>query len=134
QIYSGKARYPEAITVLRIAIEAEPYSATAAYQLSLALNRGGQREEGRKMSDRFLALREGGYGTVIGQNYPEQGQYAEAISSTGAEPGLVDPKTPDVVFTDATSSVLPAGVVKSPDAAPEVKPVFSRRFTAAEFN
>jgi Tfp pilus assembly protein PilF len=134
QIYSGKARYPEAITVLRIAIEAEPYSATAAYQLSLALNRGGQREEGRKMSDRFLALREGGYGTVIGQNYPEQGQYAEAISSTGTEPGLVDPKTPDVVFTDASPSVLPAGGAKPPDATAEIKPVFSRRFTAADFN
>jgi tetratricopeptide (TPR) repeat protein len=42
QIYNGKARYAEAIAVLRVALDAEPYSATATYQLSLSLNRGGR--------------------------------------------------------------------------------------------
>src|SRR5262249_29987151 len=41
------------------------------------------------------------------QAYLEQGRYAEAIASTGAETELVDPRTPDVGFTDATSVFLP---------------------------
>src|SRR4029079_17601717 len=55
---------------------------------------------------KFQVLRTKGYATTIGQNYLEQGRYAEAIASTGSEPGLVDTATPDVTFTDATSSVL----------------------------
>ena len=44
----------------------------------------------------FQKLREGGYGTTFSNNYLEQGRYAEAVASTGAEADLVDRATPAV--------------------------------------
>jgi tetratricopeptide (TPR) repeat protein len=109
QLYAQQRKYPEAIAVLRTAVAAEPYNATALYNLGTALIRGGQREEGQKVIAQFQELRQRGTGTTLGTNYLEQGRYAEAIASTGAEPDLVDKQIPAVVFTDVTSSVLPAG-------------------------
>ena len=43
---------------------------------------------------RFQKLRDSAYKSALGSNYMEQGKYAEAIASTGAEPDAVDPKTP----------------------------------------
>ena len=39
--------------------------------------------------ERFQKLRESGYAVTFSQTYLEQGRYAEAIASTGAEAGLV---------------------------------------------
>ena len=107
QLYSQQRKYPEAITALRIAVAAEPYNATALYNLGTALIRSGQREEGSKVIAQFQELRQRGTGTTLGNNYLEQGRYAEAVASTGAEPGLVETQTPEVVFSDVTSAVLP---------------------------
>lgn len=107
QLYTQQRKYPEAIASLRAALASEPYSVTATYNLAIALTRSGERQEGQAMMQAFQALRAKGYGTTIGQNYLEQDRYAEAIASTGAETGLVDTATPDVIFTDATSSILP---------------------------
>jgi Flp pilus assembly protein TadD len=107
QLYAQQRKYPEAIAVLRTAIAMEPYNATALYNLGTSLIRAGQREEGQKVVAQFQELRQRGTGTTLGNNYLEQGRYAEAIASTGAEPDLVDKQTPEVVFTDVTSAVLP---------------------------
>lgn len=107
QLYAQQRKYPEAIAVLRTAIAMEPYNATALYNLGTSLIRAGQREEGQKVIAQFQELRNRGTGTTLGNNYLEQGRYAEAIASTGAEPDLVDKQTPNVVFTDATANVLP---------------------------
>src|SRR5215204_1839428 len=109
QLYSQQRKYPEAIAALRLAVAAEPYNATALYNLGTSLIRAGQREEGQKVIAQFQELRQRGTGTTLGSNYLEQGRYAEAVASTGAEPGLVERKTPEVVFTDATAAMLPAG-------------------------
>ena len=109
QLLLQERGFPQAIALFRAAIAAEPHNATAVYNLGLALTRSGQAEEGQQMLERFRALREGGYGTLIGQSYPEQGRYAEAIASTGAEADLVDPATPAVRFVDATADALPPG-------------------------
>ena len=108
QLYAQQRKYPEAIALLRTSIAAEPYNATALYNLGTALVRAGQRDEGQKVIAQFQELRQRGTGTTLGPNYLEQGRYAEAIASTGAEPELVDKRTPEVVFADATST-LPAG-------------------------
>jgi lipoprotein NlpI len=100
-------KYDEALKLLRTALEVEPYNATATYNLTISLLRSGQNEEGQRQMKRFQYLRDN-YGTSLGQNYLEQGQYAEAIASTGAEPDLVDAAMPNVTFADATASVLPA--------------------------
>ena len=63
---------------------------------------------------RFEALRNSGFAVTYSQTYLEQGRYAEAVASTGAEAGLVDTRTPDARFTDVTVDVLPTG--GSPDA------------------
>ena len=106
QLYSQQRKYTEAIAALRLAVAAEPYNATALYNLGTSLIRAGQREEGQKVIAQFQELRQRGTGTTLGSNYLEQGRYAEAVASTGAEPGLVDKQTPEVVFADA--NVLPA--------------------------
>jgi len=106
QIYVQQRKYAQAITLLRTAVVAEPYNTTALYNLGMALMRSGQGEEGQKMIQQFQTLRERGSGTTLGTNYLEQGRYAEAISSTGLEPGLVDPNPPEVKFTDVTATTL----------------------------
>src|SRR6185503_11094503 len=108
QLYGQQRKYPEAIAALRLAVAAEPYNATALYNLGTSLIRSGQREEGQKVIAQFQELRQRGKGTTLGPNYLEQGRYAEAVASTGAEAGLVDKRTPEVVFADATST-FPAG-------------------------
>ncbi len=107
QIYSQQRKYPEAIAAFRLALAAEPYNATALYSLGQALLRSGQREEGQSVTERFKLLRERGSATTLGNNYLEQGRYAEAVASTGAEPELVDRAIPSATFTDATASFLP---------------------------
>src|SRR4029078_1590441 len=107
QLYSQQRKYPEAIAALRLAVAAEPYNATALYNLGTTLIRAGQREEGQKVISQFQELRNRGTGTTLGSNYLEQGRYAEAIASTGAEPELVDKAIPEVVFKDVTAESLP---------------------------
>jgi tetratricopeptide (TPR) repeat protein len=109
QLYTQQRKYAEAVPVLRTGLAAEPYNTTALYNLGTALIRAGQREEGQKIIQQFQALRERGSGTTLGTNYLEQGRYAEAISSTGAEPELIDRNPPEVRFTDVTATVLPTG-------------------------
>jgi tetratricopeptide (TPR) repeat protein len=110
QLYSQQRKYPEAIAALRLAVAAEPYNATALYNLGTTLIRAGQREEGQKVIAQFQELRQRGTGTTLGSNYLEQGRYAEAVASTGAEPELVDKRTPEVVFAEVNT--LPAGAAE----------------------
>lgn len=107
QLYAQQRKYAEAITALRTALSAEPYNMTALYNLGLALTRNNERTEGQQMIQRFQQLRQSGAGTTIGQNYLEQGRYAEALASTGAETELVERAVPNVKFTDATADMLP---------------------------
>jgi hypothetical protein len=107
QIYLQQRRYDEAVAALRKAVSLDPLNSTALYNLGIALTRSGNGEEGQRFLERFRTLRESGVGIVFGQSYPDQGRYAEALASTGAEPDLVDPTTPAVRFTDVTATVLP---------------------------
>ena len=106
QLYSQQRKYAEAVAAFRVALAEEPYNGTALYNLGTALLRSGQREEGQRLMQQFQALRASGAATTVGQNYLEQGRYAEAVASTGAEPDLVDKRTPEVSFADATSAAL----------------------------
>jgi tetratricopeptide (TPR) repeat protein len=118
QIYAQQRKYPEAVAAFRAALAEEPYNGTALYNLGTALLRAGQREEGQRLVQQFQSLRQSGAATTIGQNYLEQGRYAEAVSSTGAESDLVSKATPDVSFVDATEGVVPPpkgpGLASSP--------------------
>jgi Tfp pilus assembly protein PilF len=106
QLLAQQRKYAEAAAAFRVALEAEPYNGTALYNLGTALLRSGARAEGQATMQRFQDLRASGAATVIGQNYLEQGRYAEAVASTGAESDLVDKRTPAVVFTDATAAAF----------------------------
>jgi Flp pilus assembly protein TadD len=107
QILAPQRKSAGAIVAFRTAIAAEPYNETALYNLGLLLTRTGHREEGQALLQKFQQLKASGAGTTLGTNYLEGGHYAEAVVSTGAEVGLVDMTTPDVVFTDITESSLP---------------------------
>src|SRR5262245_56772215 len=98
QLHLQARRYDEAIADFKEALAAEPYNATALYNLGLGYTRSGQREEGQKALQAFQELRDKGYGTSIGTAYGEQGRYASAVSTTGAEAEFVDTKVPDVKF------------------------------------
>jgi Tfp pilus assembly protein PilF len=112
QLHLQQRRYADALASFRIAETAEPYNATAAYGLATALIRSGTADEGKTVMARFEKLRESAYAVTYSQAYLEQGRYAEAIASTGAEAGLVDERTPDVGFTNATADTLAAPVGK----------------------
>lgn len=98
QIFVHQRKYAEAVELFRRALAAEPYNATAMYNLGTALLRNNQRDEGQKLIQNFQTLRQSGAATTIGQNYLEQGRYAEAIASTGAETELVDKQAPKISF------------------------------------
>src|SRR6187549_580388 len=100
QLLVQQRKFDEAIKLLRPSVEAEPFNATAAYGLATALVRSGAADEGRVAMDKFQKLRESGYAVTFSQAYLEQGRYAEAIASTGAEAGLVNEAMPDVRLVD----------------------------------
>ncbi len=106
QLYVQQRKFTEAVAALRTALEEEPYNGTALYNLATSLIRGGQREEGQRLMQQFQALRASGAATTVGTNYLEQGRYAEAVASTGAEADLVDKRTPEVSFADATAALV----------------------------
>lgn len=106
QIGLQQRQYDKALDYFRHAMGAEPYNVTAAYSAALALTRSGKTDEGRKAMQHFEALRDSAYGVTYAQTYLAQGKYAEAIASTGAEPELVNPGTPDVTFSDATATMM----------------------------
>jgi Tfp pilus assembly protein PilF len=105
QVHLQEGRYVEAREAFAIAIEAEPSNVTATYGLATALIRSGARDEGTSAMERFQRLRDSGYGITHARNYLEQGRYAEAIPSTGAERGLVDERVPDVTFRPAAIAI-----------------------------
>ncbi|MCI0486816.1 MAG: FG-GAP-like repeat-containing protein [Blastocatellia bacterium] len=129
QLLMQQRKYADALPLVRVAVESEPYNVTATYNLAIALLRSGQREEGQQFIEKFNALRDSNYGVVIGQNYLEQGRYAEAIASTGAEAELVNTSTPEVKYVDATSGILPQSSVQQQQGAASA---FGRSFNPAD--
>jgi Tfp pilus assembly protein PilF len=98
-------RYREAATLAESALAIEPYNATAAYTVAIATTRMGDTKAGARALVRFEQLRAAPYAITYSQSYLEQGRYAEAVASTGAEPGLVSTALPSVTFADATRSL-----------------------------
>jgi Flp pilus assembly protein TadD len=132
QLYAQQRNYAGAERAFRAALDSEPYNTTALYGLANVLLRSNQREEGQRLLQQFQVLRQSGAGTSIGTNYLEQGRYAEAVTSTGAEAGLVERKTPEVTFNDATAAVLPAPITTPrTDAAPHAPRTDAPRTDAA---
>ncbi|MBI2188504.1 MAG: VCBS repeat-containing protein [Acidobacteria bacterium] len=109
QVYLQEQRYAEAATRAEEALTVEPYNATAAYNLGLALTRAGQSDAGQRALQRFQQLRESPYAITYSNTYLEQGRYAEAAASTGGEIELIDPATPDVSFTGETVASVAGG-------------------------
>jgi tetratricopeptide (TPR) repeat protein len=136
QVYSQQRKYTEAVAVFRTALAAEPYNATALYSLGTALLRAGQRDEGQQTIARFQELRQRGSATTLGQNYLDQGRYAEAVASTGAEPELIERAAPQVAYTDATNAVLPSAPAVTREGAQSVNTtqVFGRSFKGVALN
>ena len=115
QLYRQERRHQEAVEAFRRAMEAAPYNATAAYGLANTLMLAGRTDEGRDAMAHFERLSKSSYAITYSQTYLEQGRYAEAITSTGAEAPLVDTRTPDVGFADATATLPRAPVAAERD-------------------
>ena len=108
QIHLQERRVPEALALFERAVAAEPFNVTAAYNLALALTRAARGDEGREAMQRFERLRDSAYGVTYAQTYLSQGRYGEALASTGAESGLVNPNPPAVTFVPADAFPQPA--------------------------
>ncbi len=108
QLLLQRREYAEAVPVFAKAVELEPYNVSALYNLAVAQTRAGQREQGAATTAQFQTLRESGYGTTYSNTYLEQGRYAEAMLSTGAEPDLV-PTTPPALAYATSALDLGAG-------------------------
>lgn len=109
QSYLQLRRFEDAVEVFQVAAAAEPYNVSAAYNLGVALNRAGKREEAREALQAFQVLRDSAYKTSLGSAYLEQGKYAEALASTGAEAGSVDEATPRVSFVEEVPPLVGEG-------------------------
>ncbi len=101
QLLAQKRDYSEAIKYFETAYENEPFNLTAIYNLATSLQRSGEREKAAELLKKFQVLRDTSAGVNIGLNYLEQGKYAEAIASTGAENELVDNAAPRINFAGA---------------------------------
>jgi tetratricopeptide (TPR) repeat protein len=108
QLHLQQRQYAEAAGLFRDALSVEPFNVTAAYGLATALARSGDSDEAARAMKMFESLREAPYGITYSQTYLQQGRYAEALASTGAEPELVDPSPPKVSFADSTVEVFPS--------------------------
>ncbi|MEP6902182.1 MAG: FG-GAP-like repeat-containing protein [Actinomycetota bacterium] len=106
QILAQKREYPQAILYFQTAYQSEPFNLTAIYNLATTLQRSGEREKAAELLKKFQTLRDTSAGTNIGLNYLEQGRYAEALSSTGAEDELVDKTEPRVSFQPLNNGIL----------------------------
>ena len=102
----AQGRFQEVVALCRAVLADEPYNATAAYNLALALARAGDGSGSAQAMRQFEQLRSAPYAVTYSQAYLEQGRYAEAIASSGAEPDLVETAAPAVTFTDATAAWL----------------------------
>ncbi|HXD19101.1 MAG TPA: FG-GAP-like repeat-containing protein, partial [Vicinamibacterales bacterium] len=114
----AQGRFQEVVALCRAVLADEPYNATAAYNLALALARAGDGGGSAQAMRQFEQLRSAPYAVTYSQAYLEQGRYAEAIASSGAEPDLVETAAPAVTFTDATAAMLrdaPVGAVTLAD-------------------
>jgi tetratricopeptide (TPR) repeat protein len=116
----AQGQYQDVATLCRAVLTEEPYNATAAYNLALALDRAGDRAGGAQAMRRFEQLRTEPYAVTYSQAYLEQGRYAEALASTGVERDLVDAAPPAVTFVDATAVLLPGGAVPGSPALADI--------------
>lgn len=98
QLLLQQRAYAEAVPVFRRAVDLEPYNVSALYNLAVAHTRAGDRAAGAEVTARFQTLRESGYGTTYSNTYLEQGRYAEAVLSTGAEADLVSRERPALSY------------------------------------
>jgi Tfp pilus assembly protein PilF len=105
QVLIDRERYDEALPFLDAAASTEPYNASVAYSRAMALGRAGRRQEALQAMKHFQEIRANPSHTSFGKIYLEQGRYAEAVVSTGAESELVDPRTPDVAFVEKKDAV-----------------------------
>src|SRR5215831_280083 len=134
QIFVQQKKYDQAIPAFRKALSAEPYNEAALYNLGILLTRTGAKEEGQRVLQKFQQLRQRGAGTKLGTAYLEQGRYAEAIVSTGAESDLVNRATPDLKFVDATSQMFGQPNRRTPAATGDKQTGdTSKNFLAAGF-
>ena len=127
QMFLETQQYDQAIERLRLAYAEEPFNVTAVYNLGLALARNGERSEGREILERAIELRSTGYAITYGSGYLEEGRHARAVSSTGAEPTVLNARNSDAMFVqEAITSATQSN-------ANGVSP-FGRRFSADELS
>jgi tetratricopeptide (TPR) repeat protein len=106
QLYAQARQYDQAAAAFRRAVANEPHNTSALYGLGQALLRANARDEGQTVMRQFQKFRQSGSGTTLSNNYLEQGRYAEAVASTGAEPDLVDKTARKVTFQEVNTRAV----------------------------
>ena len=95
QMLMQERAYPEAVAAFRVgARDAAAQRDRGLQPRAGADPRPARPRKARRCSSGSARCATAGAATLIGQAYPEQGRYAEALASTGAEADLVDATTP----------------------------------------
>jgi tetratricopeptide (TPR) repeat protein len=101
---SALHRYDEAIAHFRAGLARDPVNVSLMYALAKTLVQKGDSEEAEKAMAQFQDWKSRGTGTSFGNQYGEQGQYAQALRASG--PGGVADKnslSPLPRFVDAAA-------------------------------
>jgi Flp pilus assembly protein TadD len=104
-LQSAQHNWDEAIAFLRKALERDPVNVSIYYTLATALVQKGDVPQAEKVMAQFQELKSRGTGTSYGNQYMEQGHYAQAIrvsmpGGTPAGPGM----SPRPRFVDAAAA------------------------------
>ncbi|MBI4162023.1 MAG: VCBS repeat-containing protein [Acidobacteria bacterium] len=83
-LHFRERRSEEAARFLEKAIALDPYNASAQFKLASVLQDLGRAEEADRRMQEFQRITDGDMGKTAGQQYAEQGRYAEAITAYGA--------------------------------------------------
>jgi Flp pilus assembly protein TadD len=106
-LYQWTGQWDESARHLREAMTLDPTNISAVYKLATALLNSGQAEEGQRLMEQFRKMSaDPTMGTTRGQQYGEQGRYAEVITeppSTSAG-GQEAPASGSARFTEVAAA------------------------------
>jgi Flp pilus assembly protein TadD len=126
-LYQWTGQWEESARHLREATALDPTNISAVYKLATALLNSGQAEEGERLMEQFRAMSaDPSMGTTRGQQYGEQGRYAEVITEPPSRTagGQQAPARAPVRFSEAAAAAglsfahLGAGGKKADAPAP----------------
>ncbi len=109
QAYLQLRRFDEAVELFRVANAAEPYNVSAAYNLGVALNRAGRREEAQQALEHFQELQGQRLQDLARVHLPGAGQVRRGPGLHGGGDGHRRSRAPAVSFVERDTFLVESG-------------------------